>query len=59
MPTWNSGCIVTKWDGLDSEGIWGYPWMTKINCPKTGDNISFSGVNVGGPIRIYLSVSSF
>lgn len=50
--TEKDGCKLTSFDGMDADGVAGYPWMTYIDCPE-GSTFTDSGINEGH-VRFYL-----
>lgn len=47
------GCVVTSWDGMDSDGMSGPPWVSYINC-TAGASYKVRGVNVHGDFQIWV-----
>jgi hypothetical protein len=48
------GCTLMEWDGLDQDGIFGYPFMATVECPP-GASFHREGVNEDdGHLRIVL-----
>ena len=47
------GCNVTAWTGTDSNGVLGYPSVTKIQCPPAA-TFAASGVQLAGHLRVFL-----
>ena len=53
-----SGCTFNKWDGMDQNGVAGYPWITTIECPEDS-SYTAEGVADMGHLRFYLRDGSF
>jgi hypothetical protein len=51
--TEKDGCKVTQFEGMDADGVAGYPWVTYIDCPE-GSMFTDSGINENGHVRFYL-----
>jgi hypothetical protein len=51
--TQKDGCKLTSFDGMDADGVAGYPWITYIDCPE-GSTFADSGINEMGHVRFYL-----
>lgn len=52
-----SGCTVNQWDGMDQNGVAGYPWVTTIDCPE-GSSYETKGIAAEGHLRFYLRQGS-
>ena len=51
------GCTLSEWVGIDPAGMAGYPWLTRVVCPR-GTTYTASGTAVHGAVRIYLATGS-
>lgn len=49
----HGGCTVTSWDGTDSDGMAGPPWVSYVNCSK-GASYNAKGVATNGDFQIWL-----
>lgn len=47
------GCDVTSWDGLDSDGMSGPPWVSYVNC-SLGVPYKGHGVSVHGDVQVWV-----
>lgn len=46
-------CVVRAWDGVDSDGMSGPPWVTYVNCSRSAP-YKTQGVAVHGDIQVWL-----
>jgi hypothetical protein len=49
----HGGCVVTSWDGMDSDGMSGPPWVSYINC-TAGSSYKTRGVAIHGDFQVWL-----
>lgn len=49
----HGGCIVTSWDGMDSDGMSGPPWVSYVNC-SAGSSYKAKGVAIHGDFQVWL-----
>jgi len=52
---YGDGCAVSSWDGMDSDGMAGPPWVSYVNC-SSGNPFKAKGVAVNGDFQIWLHV---
>merc|ERR1719487_2301933 len=49
----HGGCVVTSWDGIDSDGMSGPPWVSYVNC-SAGASYKARGVAIHGDFQVWL-----